>query len=156
MLVFGFVYKSEAQSKDSKKADFVRVYNMQGKKIAKGKILSIADAFLVLKSNKSSKIALSDIGYIKTKRSAGNNVLTGATVTAAFGAVLGASTANPDAWIFGYTAGEGAAMGIIGGAFLGSAVGGITAIFKNSKTYIINGDRTNWEAFKVIMAGSNN
>lgn len=131
---------------------FVRVYDVQGKKIGKGKILSISDTLLqVYRKEASMKVLVRDIGSIKTKHAAGNNVLVGAAIGATSMAILGAATADPDAWLFGYTAGEGAAAGALLGGTTGAAIGGITILFKNSKSYEINGDMEKWKAFKEMI-----
>ena len=131
---------------------FVRVYDFQGKKIGKGKILSISETSLQLYSKGESVNVMADgIGSIKTKHSAGNNVLMGTAVGATSMALLGAVTADPDAWLFGYTAGEGAAVGALLGGTAGAAIGGITILFKNSKSYEINGEIEKWKAFKEMI-----
>lgn len=131
---------------------FVRVYDLQGKKIGKGKILSISDMSLQLYRKEASiTVLLPDIGSIKTKHAAGNNVLVGAAIGATTLAILGAASADPDAWLFAYTAGEGAAAGALLGGTAGAAVGGITILFKNSDSYEINGDTEKWKAFKEMM-----
>lgn len=76
---------------------FVRVYNLDGKKIDKGLVVIVGDTVLGLKRNGNYiKINVREIGTIKTKSSGGNNVLAGATTGAATGAFLGAVTADPD------------------------------------------------------------
>jgi hypothetical protein len=132
---------SYAQNQDIYSSEFVRVYNLQGKKINKGNVISYNDSLLVIKCNKKlSKIDIANIGFIKTKHSPAQNVAIGAVVGGGTLGVLGAASADPDAWIFGYTAAEGFAGGLILGGAAGAAVGGITALFKNSNTYLINGD----------------
>ena len=141
-----------AQEKFDKANIFVRVYNLQGKKIGKGKILSISETSLQLNRNrKSVKIPVRSIGSIKTKHSAGNNVLVGAATGATTMAILGTATADPGAGILAYTAGEGAAAGALLGGTAGAAIGGITILFKNSKSYEINGDMEKWKAFKEMI-----
>jgi hypothetical protein len=141
-----------AQNEGTKINAFVRLYSTHGNKISKGYIISVNDSILKLKNKSKYEILnFKDIGYIKTKRSAGNNVLTGASIGAATGALLGIASADPEAWIFGYTASEGAAMGLISGGISGAAIGGLTIIFKNSKTFIINGDESNWKTFMQII-----
>jgi hypothetical protein len=131
---------------------FVRVYDFQGKKIAKGKILSISETSLQLYSKgESVSVMVDGIGSIKTKHSAGNNVLMGAATGATLIAILGATTADPDAWLFAYSAGEGAAAGALLGGTAGAAIGGITILFKNSKSYEINGELEKWKAFKEMI-----
>lgn len=131
---------------------FVRIYDLQSKKIAKGKIVSISETAVQL-ANKGETIdiPLSSIGAIKTKRSAGHNVLVGAGSGATAIAILGAATADPDDWLFGYTAGEGAAAGALLGGTAGAAIGGLTILFKNSKSYDINGDKVKLEAMKASI-----
>ena len=80
---------------------FVRVYDLDGKKIGKGKILSILETSLQLyRKGESVKVMVNGIGSIKTKHSAGINVLVGAAIGATTMAILGAATAEPDAWVF--------------------------------------------------------
>jgi hypothetical protein len=143
-----------AQEGAEKANVFVRVYDLKGEKISKGKILSISDTLLQLKGGKGSvKIVANSIGLIKTKRSEGNNVLIGAATGATALAILGAATADPNDWLFGYTAGEGAALGVFLGAPIGAAIGGVTILFKKSKSYIINGDELKLKEFKETITG---
>jgi len=128
---------------------FVRVYNLEGKKINKGNVLVVTDTTLVIKGKRGyENIPVNSIGLIKTKHSEGHNVLMGAVVGGSTIAILGVATADPDAWIFGYSAGEGAAVGGVLGGTAGAAIGGITILFKNSKSFIINGDLSKWKAFQ--------
>ena len=128
---------------------FVRVYNLEGKKIGKGHIVSLTDSLIQLKRGvKSVQFNFKDIGIIKTKRSAGHNILIGAAIGATTFAVLGAASADPDAWIFGYTAAEGAAAGALGGALGGAALGGASVALKKSLTYPIDGNIDKWKIFK--------
>lgn len=130
---------------------FVRVYDLQGKKIGKGKILSISDTSLQLNRKvASAEIPVNSIGSIKTKRSAGHNVLVGTAIGASTMAILGAATADPDSFL-GWSAGEGAAGGAFLGGTAGAVIGGITILFKNSKSYEINGDLEKWKAFNEII-----
>lgn len=143
-----------AQEGTEKANVFVRVYDLQGKKISKGNILSISDTLLQLKGKREPmKITARSIGLIKTKHSGGNNVLIGAVSGATFLAILGAASADPDAMFLGYSTGEGAAMGVLLGAPTGAAIGGITTLFKNSKSYKINGDELKWKEFKETIIG---
>ncbi len=137
---------------DNKKKTFLRVYNLEGKKIAKGNFTFANDSILILKKvDDSYSVRREDIGHIRTKHSAGNNVLTGAVAGSSVFAVLGAASADPDAWIFSYTKAEGAAMGGIVGGFGGAAIGGVTALFKKQKTFIINGELERWNTFIKLI-----
>jgi len=124
---------------------FVRVYDLQGKKISKGKILSISETSLQVES---VEIPVNSIGSIKTKRSAGHNVLEGAVIGASTMGILGAATANQDSF---FTAGDSAVIGAVFGGTAGAAIGGITILFKNSKSYEINGDFEKWKAFEEMI-----
>ncbi len=127
---------------------FVRVYNLEGNKIGKGKVFNVTDTLLTLKKNsKYINLKPSDIGLIKSKHSAGHNVLMGSVIGGGTMAILGAASADPDAWIFGYTAAEGATAGALFGGIAGGAIGGITILFKNSITFTINGKESNWQSF---------
>lgn len=63
-------------------------------------------------------------------------------------AILGASTADPDAFIFGYTAAGGAAGGELLEGITGAAIGGINILVKDSKTSIIKGNTDLWQSLK--------
>ena len=68
---------------------FLRVYNEEGVKISKGKLLAINEKGLVLqRGKKTDTILTTDIASIKTKRSSGHAVGIGA----AFGMVAGVAT----------------------------------------------------------------
>jgi len=143
---------SNAQKEVKRHDPFVRVYALDGKKIAKGRITFINDSLLGLKhDDKLIDLNVKDISYIKTKKSAGHDVLIAAASGATLGVVLGVSTADPDAFILNYTAGEGAVVFGSLGAIGGAAIGGITSAFKNSETYSIDGDLKKWLLFKDMI-----
>jgi len=138
-----------AQKRTEKANDFVRVYDLKGKKINKGNILSISDTLLQLKGKKEPmKIAARSIGLVKTNHSGGNNVLMGAATGATGLAIFMAASAGPDD-LFD-PAGAAAAGAFLGGTF-GAIIGGFTSLFKNSKTYIIKGDELKWKEFKETI-----
>ncbi len=129
---------------------FVRVYDLQGKKISKGKILSISETSRqLIRKRKSINIPLDNICSVKTKHSTGNNILIGASIGATIMAIIGVVTADPDAWLG--SADIQATMGAILGAPIGAAIGAITVLFKNSKSYEINGDKEKRKAFKEMI-----
>ena len=151
-IVLIFSISAYAQKEAKTHNVFLRVYNLEGKKISKGPVVFINDTLLGLKNGSDkTAIRMKDIGFIKTKRSAGNNVLIGAASGATLGVIIGVSTADPDAWIFGYTAGEGAALFGSIGALGGGAIGGLTSLLKESETYIINGSEVNWNSFQKLI-----
>lgn len=140
-----------AQTEINGKLLFIRVFDLNGEKMSKGKVFIVTDSTLHIKTSSGVEILpISIIKKIKTKRSAGNNILIGSLIGFASGAVLGITTADPDAW-FGYTAAEGATgIGIVG-AVAGSTVGAITIAFKNSTTFIVDGKSENWNVIKNYL-----
>ncbi|MGB5646404.1 hypothetical protein [Muriicola sp.] len=69
---------------------FVRVYNGQGVKISKGKLLAINEEGLVLqRGKKTDTIATADIACIKTKRALGHAIAIGALFGSAAGVATG-------------------------------------------------------------------
>lgn len=131
---------------------FVRVYDLEGRKIGKGKILSVTDSTLNLKrKNKTYNFSMSKIGYIRTKRSAGNNVLIGAAATGTALATLGGASGGTEGGFISFSAEDLAVGGLVVGSVFGAGIGGITAIFKNSKAFEINGKKEKFEAFREAV-----
>lgn len=126
---------------------FVRVYNLEGDKMNKGKVYTVNDTILQLLKNKETvTIDVRTIGIIKTKRSGGNNVLLGSLIGLGAGAIFGAiANGGDNSW---FTTEEAAAgIGLVG-AVLGSGIGAAIITSKNSKSYIINGDLSKWKVFQ--------
>ncbi|UAM97463.1 hypothetical protein K8354_14275 [Polaribacter litorisediminis] len=146
------LHNTAAQELPKKSEIFVRVYNNVGEKIAKGKILSITENSLILKKGSSSvTIPSNEISYLKTKRSNGHNVLLGASGGSILGLAIVASESGNSNAGFGGTAKGLAYAGAIVVVFIGSGVGYLTTLFKNSNQYIINGDTAKWQGFKEEM-----
>lgn len=121
---------------------FVRVFDMQGNKIAKGVIVSWSENGLVLQQNKkSTEVPFNNISKIKLKRSGGHHIGIGALFGATVGGVFGLTT-DDGLWL---SQGENSAAMAIVGAMLGSALGGVSAALKENKTLLIEGDISNWE-----------
>lgn len=147
---------SAAQVEPEKSGRYVRVFDLEGKKIGKGRILAITERSLELKARKENGptvIKLDDMGYIQTRRSGGHKILMGTAIGAGTFAVIGAASADPDDWLFGYSAGEGATGGAVLGGIAGAAIGGITALLKKSVRYYIQGDPILWQSFKEVITG---
>jgi hypothetical protein len=134
----------------AQKSSFVRAYNLNGRKIDRGNVVAATDTSLQIKGKEGDTVnlSISGISKLKTKRSAGHNLLIGAVAGAGAAGILGAATAQPDAFMFAYTAGEGAAAGAVLGLPLGAAIGGISLLFKKSNALIINGDIEKWKAVR--------
>ena len=139
-----------AQKEKNKAAPFIRVYDLNGTKISKGRIARITDTSLVVSRGEIPvNIELSKIGFIKTKRSVGNNILYGAAIGAGTGAILGLASGGENEW---WGKGEGAGgFGLILGA-MGAGAGAITAIFKKSKTFSVKGKYSKLKAFEEAIS----
>ncbi len=147
IILFSSSFHTFAQTNNSQ--PFIRIYDLNGKKINKGIVVSITDTSLELENNKGiQQIEIVDIGSIKTKHSTGNNVLWGSSIGAGALAIGGAATGSQDGGFLVWTPAEGAAAGLVVGAPLGAGIGALTSLFKKSDTYIINGQASNWDAFK--------
>ncbi len=96
-LTLMFCLNIGAQNSIKAKRGFVRVYNVQGKKIGKGKILNISETSLQLtRHGEKTSFMVTEIGRIKTKRSGGNNILVGALSGAVAMAIISAASNDPD------------------------------------------------------------
>ncbi|HSI68628.1 MAG TPA: hypothetical protein VK941_00225 [Gillisia sp.] len=125
---------------------FIRVYDLHGKKISKGRIQSITNTTLYLKGKQV--IPVDSIGMIKTKHSVGNDLLIGSVTGALIFSLFGMATSNPDALLLTHSKGEAATTGAMLGLLSGAAFGGITTLFKNSETYEIYEDQMKLKEFK--------
>jgi len=129
---------------------FVRVFDLQGKKIHKGKITSVTDSSLTLSLHDVlTTIPVSGIGSIWTRRSASHNILIGAIAGVATGTILGAiASGGSDGTFFQNTpASTWILSGALGGLGWGAAIGALTLVFKHPRLYSINGDPAKWKAF---------
>ena len=142
---------SIAQKSENINKMFVRVYDLEGNKIGKGRIAFINDSVIGLK--RSSKVYQSffirNIGLIKTKKSAGHNVFKGALIGTGLGVAIAIAESEENLWP--YSKGEAILALGSSGAFYGAAIGGLSALCKHSDTFIINGDFKRWESFKALV-----
>ena len=155
-----------AQNENEETRLFIRVYNMEGEKINKGYFKFINDNMLGIKrNNKLVQVNINDIGYIKTKRSGGHNVLLGSMSGLAAGMIIGAATSDQETktrdggFLFGTyeyktgtSPGTGAAIGGLIGLAGGGLVGAVGTSFRESNTYTINGDINNLRAFSASLS----
>ncbi|MEO1485168.1 MAG: hypothetical protein AAFU57_05455 [Bacteroidota bacterium] len=129
---------------------FLRVYNLKGKKIHKGKIVTLSDsALIIVRRRREVTIPVSEIGAIRTKRSAGNTILQCSIITAAIFGVAGVASSEDS--FLGFSPIEGAAFGSVVGFTLGSVIGGIGSLDSGSSKFQVNGDPLNWEKFRKRM-----
>jgi len=151
LVIFISISVNAQDVKEKNKKLFVRVYNIEGSKITKGKLQHVADTYvLLMKNDKRIEVPANNIGTIKTRHTGGHSILVSASIGAGIGAIVGIATENPDG-LLGYTAGEGAlifgGIGALGGAIVGSIFGST----KPKKTFVINGDINNYNEFKIAM-----
>lgn len=133
------------------KDTFLRVFDANGNKFAKGKISDINDNSLVLKKgNNSVEIPMDKIHRIKTNHSAATNVLLGALGGAIIGGIIGAQDAEPDSWFY-TTEAEAAAMGATAGGAIGAGLGGLSLLLRKGGVYHIQGSESAWEYFIKSM-----
>jgi hypothetical protein len=139
---------------------FVRVYNLHGKKVTKGRVLSVTDTTLELNEGSITEtIPAQNIGTIRTKHSMGQSIFFGALAGTATGAIIAAAKVQPDnsdpnsievispeveagALIF---------LGLLGGTIVGTIVGAA----KDSQEFIIHGDLNKWKSFRSLVMVNN-
>ncbi|WP_190809138.1 hypothetical protein [Flagellimonas sp. S3867] len=148
-----FSINSFSQESSNTTGMFIRVFDLQGNKIAKGKIQSLGNKELQLKTKKLAlNLPVSNIGKIKTGRSGGTNVGVGALTGTAVGVVLGVA-AGEDGGLYGATStGDNVASMSVLGAIFGSVAGGLSTLFKKNKSFNIDGDIEKWKAFVNTMS----
>jgi len=131
---------------------FIRIYDLEGKKINKGKIKFITETSIELElKGETIEVPLSKIGKIKTKRSGGNNIAKGALIGGGSLAVLGLLSGDDEGGFISFSATDKASLGLIGGGFFGAIYGGISILFKKSKRFIIDGNEMKLNQFKEQM-----
>lgn len=149
LLALSFSFNCFAQDQKQTKKIFLRIFNAEGQKIAKGKLLEITDSTLTLNRNKKTvKISYSDIGTIKTKRSFGNNVGVGTAIGAGSMALIGAAAVDSNS---NSLSGNGFWLSGLIGAPVGAVVGGVTGLLKKKELFEINGNQVLWETFKSAI-----
>lgn len=138
-----------AQDAGTVKQAFVRIYNLEGKKITKGRVAGVSDTKITLLRNKvTEEIDIREIGFIRTRHSLGHNVLIGSVAGSALFSTIFAAEADPDLPLFGYSASEGVLAGLILGAPIGAGIGALTTLFKEQKRYEIDGEKNQWLRIK--------
>jgi hypothetical protein len=146
LLTAGLIINVSAQKKT-----FLRIYDLSGKKIAKGYFAGTTDSTLVLvRDNQLVTVPVHQINTIRTKRSAGHTIgVTAAVCTGVFTIALLAGSGG-DSW-FSYSASDAIGAGIITGTVGGIVIGGIASAAKNPKLLTVNGNMENWEKVKAEL-----
>jgi hypothetical protein len=142
-LTIFLVYAAQSQS-----SLFVRVYDMNGIKIHKGRITTITDSSIRLgKSN--IIISVKNIGFIRTKHSFGHNILISSAITGiSLATLLALSSDGGKGFLLSWTVPEGIGLGLLVGATWGPIIGAGTALFKNTIKFPIKGSEKNWKEFQ--------
>jgi len=152
LIVFLVVFSLPAISQ---KSFFVRIYDSNGVKTQKGFVLSLTDTSLTLQNgSRNNTIQLKDIGLLKTKHSAGHDILVGSIVNSVFNAIIFSAFAKPQKFE-NWTVGNGILYGILTGSVSGALAGGLNALFKKSETFLIQGDLRKWQDFKKAWFANN-
>lgn len=131
---------------------FIRIFDETGRKTYKGYLSDVSDSSVTIRrSEKITEIPITKITTIKLNRSLGHTVLMGTLVGATSFAILGAATADPNAWIFAYTAAEGAFAGAVFGGLAGSGFGSIIGSLANKPIYHVNTNHEDWMKIKPSL-----
>jgi len=141
----------EVNAQKTEKGLFVRVYDLNGKKMGKGRVKSITDSTLVLRrSYENFEFKVAHIGFIRTKRSFGNNAAIGSVIGAVALGVVGGSLRESDGYLT-FNSNQTAVIGGILGAGLGAGFGGLSGIFKKRTEFTINGSSDNLKLFRDML-----
>ncbi|WP_413995621.1 hypothetical protein [Maribacter sp. 2307ULW6-5] len=140
-----------AQESGATDNPFIRVYNLEGRKIHKGRLQQVSDAGLRLIFNDSLvDVPVASIGKIRTKHSVGGYLLMGSIIGGSMG--LGLIRGNWETETSSVYSGEERVVAVVGGTVLGALVGGTTSVFKKSKKFVINGNRAALLRFAQALA----
>jgi len=152
MIFLSLVAISITINTSAQKKTFIRLYDITGHKFAKGFFTGTTDSSIMLISrNIKTEIPVNKIGIIKTKRSAGNSMLTGALIGAVPGAIIFAAGSTGDDGFLTYTLRDGIVGGFFGGAVAGAIVGAIVSAGKKRELYKIDGKMENWLQQKILL-----
>ena len=143
---------SLASATQSQTQTFVRIFDENGKKTHKGYIMNTSDSSLTISYNKGRiEIPAGQIATIKLRRSFGHTLLITTLIAGTSMAILGVATADPDAWIFAYTAAEGALAGLTLGAVTGVATGSAIAGTRNRPAFIVDRKQEKWMKVRDLL-----
>ncbi len=157
---FFFFVSANSQEFQEIKPLFIRVYNGQGIKIYKGKLLSVNEEGLVLqRGKKTDTVATEAIARIKTKRGLGRAMGIGAVLGGTGGAIAGADSGSSlDNLFTDFGASESTnfdtaglfSFGLIGAA-IGTGAGALSGVFNKSSTFEIQGQKSQLLKFKAAV-----
>ena len=132
LVVVTFTLNAESKSR------FVRLIDKQGNKIAKGRIVNLADSTLVIERNgREIQVPVSKINYIITCRSAGHNILIGTAAGGFIGLMAGGNSEDSDVFNDEQTK----YISLAAGAGIGLLLSLLTLPIKPTEYIFIKGDR---------------
>jgi len=140
---------------------FLRIYN-NGHRFAKGFYVGAKDSSILLTLGKDTfEINYRQIGFIKTRRTIGHDILVTTAIAAPAGAIIGLITykkpepADPLTNFFNDVtdigAGGSAFAGFLLGAVAGTLIGSINGAVKHKEKFIVNGIYENWNNIKLKL-----
>jgi hypothetical protein len=140
----------------AQKKIFIRVYDRSGHKSAKGFLAGTTDtSVLILKDSVPMSIHVSNIGYIKTKRSIGHTILISSMIGGVTAGIIGAASSEKDVNdgtfagsihdAFTFTPTEGFAAGFLLGSVISGGAGAILHTAGKHHTFTINGNLENFK-----------
>lgn len=148
ILILLFMLGPNTVEGEEQKKLFVRVYDLNGKKINNGKVIAATDSeLLLLKNDQQTKVNVLDIGYIKTQHSAARNVFIGAAICGFIMGILSLSAGAGDTGFFGPPPIVYLGFGFAVGIPIGSLVGALTIPLRDSRRFTILGEHEKWIEF---------
>lgn len=151
MFVLSVFFISDLQAKGT----FIRIFNKEGRKIARGNLISTTDTSVIIQQHKKQvEILITSVGFIKTQRTFGHAIALGATIGALAGALIGLA-AGGDSGNAQFTEfdseGTGLASGVIVGATGGIVLGAAISSLQKRKMIVINGSVDEWQQKKQLL-----
>ena len=136
----------------AQKSPFIRIYNLNGKKIMKGNLFNVTDSSLTLISGgKNYEIPYQNIGTIKEGRSIGNSIGAASLTSGVLLGIVGATVSNGQNGITFITPAETGLVGLIAGAAGGALLGTGIYFLENRKTFVIHANKEFWLKAKVEL-----
>ncbi|MES2850199.1 MAG: hypothetical protein V4685_14165 [Bacteroidota bacterium] len=136
----------------AQKKTFMRIYDLQGKKIAKGYFAGTTDStVLLLKEGTITPVPVLSIKSIKTKRSVGHTVLVCGGIAAVTMGVLSLAILGTDDFFEPISKEEIFVTGFASGAGGGTLIGAIAGSLKKSQEFKIDGKQENWQQQKILI-----
>ena len=151
MMVLFFSFMLTCLGSMAQKNIFIRLYDVNGRKIGKGNLMPGTDSTIqVLHGKQTNMFSISRVGEIKTRRTFGHSVLIGTGVGVGLGtiglvvAIIGDNSDN----INGGEASFDIAVSSFAAPYAGALVGAVVAALTKRETFEINGDAGKWKTVK--------